>query len=208
VGISLVASPGSIPIGMAPPSLGGGPGAQLFQTLATDLGVSTDDLQAARKSGQSLADFAQSKGISRDKLIAAVKDSFAANAPAGAAAPSDDQLTAMANQMVDRKPGAGGGHHHHHGGGAQGVQLPDSSLLSALTGTTSTDGTSTTGTSTDQTLTQLLQNLTSSGDSSSADPSDSSLQQLLQQLTSGSSSYSSSGTTGGLSGSLGLNAFA
>jgi hypothetical protein len=201
VAITLDTSQSSYGVGQTAPP-GGGPFAQGMQTLATDLGVSTSDLQTARANGQSLADFAQSKGISRDTLISAVKDSFTANAPAGATPPSDDQLTAMANQMVDRKPGAGGHHHHHGGGGAQGVQMPDSSILSALTGTSATDGTS----STDSTLTQLLQNLTSSNSSTSGS-TDSSLQQLLQQLTdSSSSSYGSDGSTPATSGSLGLSA--
>ncbi len=183
------------------------PGSQTppgLQTLATDLGVSTTDLQTARASGESLSDFATSKGISQDTLLAAVKDSITTNAPAGATPLSSDQLNAMATDMVNRKPGGGGGHHHHHG--ASSVQLPDSSLLSALTGT---DGTS----STDTTLTQLLQQLTSSQSSTTTgDPTDTSstsLQQLLQQLTdSSSSSYGSDGTTPDLAGSIGLNAFA
>jgi hypothetical protein len=189
------------------PPLGGSnpPG---LQTLATDLGVSTSDLQTARASGQSLADFATSKGISQDTLLAAVKDSITTNAPAGAPALSTDQLNAMATDMVNRKPGSGGGghHHHHHGGG--GVQMPDSSLLSALSGASSTDGTS----STDTTLTQLLQQLTSGQSSTSSDSTDTSstsLQQLLQQLTdSSSSTYGSDGSTPDMSGSIGLNAFA
>jgi hypothetical protein len=179
-----------------------------LQTLATDLGVSTSDLQTARASGESLSDFATSKGISQDTLLAAVKDSITTNAPAGATPLSSDQLNAMATDMVNRKPGGGGGHHHHHGGGASSVQMPDSSLLSALTGTPPTDSTS----STDTTLTQLLQQLTSSQSSTTGDStgtSSTSLQQLLQQLTdSSSSTYGSDGTTPDLTGSIGLNAFA
>jgi hypothetical protein len=126
-----------------------------------------------------------------------------ASPSADAIAPTDDQLTATANQVVG-KPGGGGHHHHHHGGAgaAQGVQMPDSSILSALTGTSSTDSTSSTG----STLTQLLQNMTSS-DSTSSDSTDSSLQQLLEQLNGSSSSgYGSDGTTPAASGSLGLSA--
>jgi hypothetical protein len=186
-----------------PPS--GGQTPPGLQTLATDLGVSTSDLQTARASGESLSDFATSKGISQDTLLAAVKDSITTNAPAGSTPLSSDQLNTMATDMVNRKPGGGGGHHHHHGGGG-GVQMPDSSLLSALT---AADGTSSTD-STDTTLTQLLQQLTSGQSSTTTDTSSStSLQQLLQQLTdSSSSSYGSDGTTPELAGSIGLNAFA
>jgi hypothetical protein len=198
VEISLDPSQSSFGVAYPPPSPGGGPGAAGLQTLATDLGVSTGDLTAARTSGQSLSDFATSKGASQDTLLAALKDSIATNAPAGAPALSSDQLNAMATDMVNRKPGAGGHHHHH-------LQMPDSSLLSALAGTTSTSSTS----ATDQTLSQLLQNLTGPQGADSTDSSsDSTLQQLLQQLDGSSSSYGADGSTPALSGSIGLNAFA
>jgi hypothetical protein len=199
VQISFDTTQESYGVGPPPPP----PRAAGMQTLATDLGVSADDLTTARQSGQSLSDFATSKGISQDTLLAAVKDSIQTNSPAGAPALSSDQLTAMASDMVGRKPGAGGGHHHHHAGQPVGaVQMPDSSLLGALSGTTSANGTS----ATDGTLTQLLQNLASSQGSDSS--SDSSLEQVLQQLSSSTSSYGSDGSTPGLSGSLGLDALA
>jgi hypothetical protein len=211
VEISFDVSQSSFGVGSSPPPPpGGGPGAAGLQTLATDLGVSADDLKASRAKGQSLSDFATGKSISRDTLLAAVKDSIQTNAPTGAPALSDDQLNAMATDMVTRKPGAGGGHHHHHGGGGAvgGVQMPDSALLSALTGTSATDGTA--GTSgTEQTLTQLLQQLTSSqGSDGTSDSSSSTLQQLLQQLNDSSNGYGSDASTPALSGSIGLNAFA
>jgi hypothetical protein len=188
-----------------PPPAAGGPGRQFEQSLATTLGVGTSDLESARQSGETLAQFAQSKGISQDTLISAVKSSMAANAPQGAPALSDDQLTSMATDMVDRTPGSGG-HHHHHGGG--GVKLPDDSLLQALQGTSSADGTS--GTSITDILQQLLSSSSStdtSGTSSDGTSSDSSLQNLLDQINgSSSTTYGADGNTPDLSGSLGLDA--
>jgi hypothetical protein len=185
-----------------PPGPGGPGGPQMDQSLATALGVSASDLQRARQSGESLSQFAAGKGISQDTLISAVKTTMAASAPQGAPALSDDQLTAMATDMIGRTPASGG--HHHHGGGH--VKLPDDSILSAISGTSPTDATS--GTSITQILQQLLQ---SSADGSSTTPdgssSDPSLQSLLDQLNgSATTTYGADGSTPGLSGSLGFDA--
>ena len=160
-----------------PPPSQGGPRANL-DNLAKTLGVSTDDLETARKNGQSLSDFATSKGISRDKLVNAVKADMAAGKPADAPELSDDQLTAMATSMIDRKPGQGGprgaqgvqGAQAAQGGMSLTVQLPDSTVLDALR----------------------------SAVSSSSDDANAGFKQFLQQLA-----QSSTG-----SGSLGVNALA
>ena len=43
--------------------------------------MSTSDLEAARKNGQSLSDFAADQGISRDDLLTAVKADIKAQKP-------------------------------------------------------------------------------------------------------------------------------
>jgi hypothetical protein len=104
--------------------------------LAQRLGVSTDDLDAARKNGQSLSDFATSEGISRDDLLTAVKEELKANKPDGAPELSDEQLTAIANRMIDAKPG------HRPQPPGEETSLPAPSVLDALKGVTTSDGSS------------------------------------------------------------------
>ena len=57
---------------------------QVLSSAADKLGMSQDDLMQDLKSGKSLADIAQSKGVSRDDLVAAVAQGLEQNAPAGA----------------------------------------------------------------------------------------------------------------------------
>jgi hypothetical protein len=51
-----------------------GPMIGMGDTLSTDLGISKDELEAGLKSGKSLAEIAQEKGISEDALIQKIKD--------------------------------------------------------------------------------------------------------------------------------------
>jgi hypothetical protein len=74
------------------------PVAQLFGTTPDQL------MSDVRASGGSLADYAASKGISKDALIAAIKQGLQANAPNGAQL-SDTQLTNLANRIANHKPG-------------------------------------------------------------------------------------------------------
>jgi hypothetical protein len=78
------------------------------------LGMSTDDLQSALKSGQTLDDLASAKGVSSTDLTNAIKTDIQANTPAGAPDLSDDQLTQMAGSIAAGK-GPGGPHGAHHG---------------------------------------------------------------------------------------------
>jgi hypothetical protein len=181
-----------------------GAGSPRLETLATDLGVSVEDLQTARANGQSLSEFASGKGISQDTLLAAVKDSITKNAPANAPALTSDQLTAMATRIIDHTPRPAGASDQAADGAddSGSVQLPSSDLL-ALLGSSSTDDAS----SADQSLSQLLQNLMTSQGATSTDSSDaggSSLQQLMAQLT--DSSYGSDGSPTDMWGSIGLDA--
>ena len=105
--------------------------------LAKQLGVSTSDLETARKNGQSLSDFAADKGISRDDLLAAIKADIKANKPDGAPDLSDDQLTAMASRMVDATPGR-----RPDAAPGQAATMPPPSVLDALQQVTTSDGSS------------------------------------------------------------------
>ncbi|MEW9697897.1 hypothetical protein [Paenibacillus sp. SI8] len=60
------------------------------EKLAKTLGMSEDELRAQLKAGKSLTEIAKSKGISKDKLVASIKD----------------QLTPSIEKMVDRKKSA------------------------------------------------------------------------------------------------------
>ena len=80
-----------------------------MDTTAQLLGMSTDDLQSALKSGQTLDDLASAKGVSSTDLTTAIKTDIQANKPAGAPDLSDDQLTQMATNIAAAK-GPGGAH--------------------------------------------------------------------------------------------------
>jgi hypothetical protein len=60
------------------------------EKLAKTLGLSTDELHAQLRSGKSLAEIAQAKGISKDKLVASIKE----------------QLTPSIEKWVDHKKDA------------------------------------------------------------------------------------------------------
>lgn len=110
------------------------PGPNPMEGVADRLGLTADDLKAARDAGQSLAELATSKGISRDDLLAAVTADLQQHAPEGAEAPSAAQAAELAADIVDRKPGAGGPPPGAHGGrvDATSLQMPDESILDAL----------------------------------------------------------------------------
>jgi hypothetical protein len=92
----------------------------VMQAVEDKLGISADDLKTARKNGQSLADLAASKGVSRDDLIATVKQALtsAGAGVGGKDGDGDTDGTASVDQfaatLVDRKPKTGGEGHHHH----------------------------------------------------------------------------------------------
>lgn len=87
----------------------------VHQAIASALGMTAAELQAAHKAGTSPATLAQQKGVARDALVAAVVTALKANAPAGAPALTDAQLTEMAGNIVDgvhppNGPGGRAGH--------------------------------------------------------------------------------------------------
>jgi hypothetical protein len=94
------------------------------------LGVSTDDLKTQLGSGKTLDSIASDKGVSTDDLLSAVKQDLKASKPDGAPDLSDDQLTVMATNVAAGKgPGGpgGGGHGGHHGPPPSGGAVPGTS---------------------------------------------------------------------------------
>lgn len=84
---------------------------QVMKSVSDLLGMSQDDIRAGLKSGSSLADLAQSKGISSDQLVDTITKALqSAGVPAGQIGTGND-LTAMAQKIADHKTSA---HHHHH----------------------------------------------------------------------------------------------
>jgi hypothetical protein len=105
------------------------------------LGMSSDELQQAQRSGTTLTELASQKGVSKDDLVASITKDLQANKPEGAAELDATQLTQMATNIADgvRPQGGPGGHggHHHHGGQAGGDRAAQN--LSALASALGTD---------------------------------------------------------------------
>ena len=92
-----------------------GPGAvwqQVLQSAGSVLGMSTSDLTTALRSGQSMAQIAQQKGVSQSDLTNAVTQALNTAAQNGASLPTD--ASSMAQQIVSQTGGPSGHHHHHH----------------------------------------------------------------------------------------------
>ena len=87
---------------------------------AQALGMSSSDLISALQSGQSLSSIASSKGLSQDKLVAAMATSIQQANPGVSA----DQATKVATAMATRTPPAGGMPPPTKGGGQPGGRGP------------------------------------------------------------------------------------
>jgi lambda repressor-like predicted transcriptional regulator len=83
-----------------------------MQSVANLLGMSSADLKTAMQGGQSLADLAQSKGVSRADLVSTLETSMKANAPSSVSSTSSTGFAAhldnIVNHIVDHKGGVGG----------------------------------------------------------------------------------------------------
>ena len=119
---------------------------------AKALGMNSSDLISALQSGQSLSSIASSKGVSQDKLVAAMATSIQQANPGVSA----DQATKVATAMATRTPPAGGtppatkGGGHSGGGGpaaASGGASTAATVAALLTpaATNSTSGVGSTG---------------------------------------------------------------
>jgi hypothetical protein len=102
------------------------------------LGMSSDELQQAQRSGTTLTDLAAQKGVSKDDLVASIAKDMQANKPDGAPELDATQLTQMATNIADGKRPGGAGHGgHRHGGAGDGDRVQQN--LSALAGALGTD---------------------------------------------------------------------
>jgi hypothetical protein len=72
-----------------------------FTNTASLLGLSSTDLTSHLQPGTTLAELAQRKGVSSSDLLASVEKDRQANAPQGAAAPSDSQLQQFATNIIN-----------------------------------------------------------------------------------------------------------
>lgn len=86
--------------------------------VAAALGMSADEIRDALRNGSSLADLAKNEGVSRAKLLAAIKKGIQAEAKAAGVTLSAARLNQMAKRVADREGGLGrggfggpGGHH-------------------------------------------------------------------------------------------------
>jgi hypothetical protein len=126
----------------------------LLSGVADLLGTTTDDLITSLQDGQSLSDLAAAKAISRDDLLATIKQGLQTNQLPGQAT----DLDALAGKVADRK---GTGTHRHHGGG--GIQAGGESLQQRVADLSSALGVS------DDELVQALQSgLASTGSGATA----------------------------------------
>jgi hypothetical protein len=134
-------------LGGSQPANGSTSAPPVLSSVASLLGMSTDDLVASLKGGSSMSDLASQKGVSRDDLLAAITQGLQADQTAAATGQAGDP-SALAGQIADQKGLPGHHHHHHHEGGSGGagtdLQQKVSDLSAAL------------GISTDQ-LVQALQ---------------------------------------------------
>ena len=94
--------------------------------LAKVLGITTAELQKEREAGKSLSDIAKAKGVSRDALLATIKDSVKADLKAEGVTLTDERLNEMATRIADgtgfggRGFGGPGGFGRHGGPGGWG----------------------------------------------------------------------------------------
>jgi hypothetical protein len=117
---------------------------EVLSKVADSFGMSTSDLMQQLKGGSSMADIAQSKGITKDQLVQTIASAL----PQGAGVNADS----IAEKIADHKRGDGKGvsgvhghHHHHHGAKpadatvTDGVPAPAASSTATADGTTHTD---------------------------------------------------------------------
>jgi hypothetical protein len=116
----------------------------LLSGVADLFGTTTDDLIKRMQGGESLSDLAAAKGVSRDDLLATIKQGLQTNQVT--LRPSAD-LDAMAAKVADRKGGAG----HRHGHAGAGFQPGSESLHQRVADLSTTLGVS------DDELVQALQ---------------------------------------------------
>ena len=113
------------------------------------LGMSDSDLRTALRSGQSLADLASSKGVSKDQLVSTIAAAIQQANPSM----SSDRATTIATDIATRTPGQGGmgGPGGPRGAGGPPPGPPPAQGASQAGGTSGTDDTDGTSATTDDT---------------------------------------------------------
>jgi hypothetical protein len=89
--------------------------------IAKALGMTADQLREQERAGKSLADLAKEKNVSREKLLAAIREGLKAAPKPGGRSLTDAELNQMAARIADRTPGERGrGRGPGHGGPGHG----------------------------------------------------------------------------------------
>jgi hypothetical protein len=104
------ASERGFPLGPGP----GGPdfhiefrGGPFVAAAAKALGLSEDALRQQLEDGKSLADVAAARNVDKEKVVAAVRDDILAHRPPGRDAPTREEATEIAEDIVNATPGEG-----------------------------------------------------------------------------------------------------
>jgi hypothetical protein len=98
--------------GPQPPARRDSHRSERMAAIAKALGMSVDEVRSGLRSGKSLAKLAQEKGVSRAKLLAAIKEGIRAEAKAHGRTVTAAELDAMAARIADA---TGPGERRHRG---------------------------------------------------------------------------------------------
>ncbi len=181
------------------PGMGrGGPGPHhgrgmngVAEAVAKTLGMTTDALHQAREQGMTMAQVAESKGVSRANLIATV--TAAIEAGARGADLTDARTAQIATNIVDGKGGPGGGERGGPGGGAiretlaKALGISNDALRSAVeAGTTPADVARAEGVDVATVVDAVAAVLKEHGPPSGAEPrTDATLEQMATNIVNG-----------------------
>jgi uncharacterized protein YidB (DUF937 family) len=81
----------------------GGP-EKTMKAVAEKLGMSTDDLKSALKSGSTMADLAKTAGVSQDDLVKTIASTLPTTGPDGASIDTTTMATNIANGVRPERP--------------------------------------------------------------------------------------------------------
>jgi len=83
---------------------GHGPGKQTMDAVAKELGMSTDDLQKALGSGQSMTDLATKAGVSKDDLVTTIAATLPGQGADGRSVDPTEAATRIADHVRGSRP--------------------------------------------------------------------------------------------------------
>jgi DNA-binding phage protein len=87
----------------------GGGHEKTMKAVADELGMSTDDLKSALKSGSTMADLAKTAGVSQDDLVKTIASTLPATGPDGATVDTTAMATNIANGVRPQRPAQASG---------------------------------------------------------------------------------------------------